>query len=186
MSGDGQGALAAYQEAVRLVPELPPTRARAAVLSGLSQILMLADRYAESEQAARQAIAVAREVPDGRSIEGHARCNLGVDLAFLGRVDDGIAELREAIRIADEELDDVDENARALVNLNGVYLLDGRMEEAATTALEGVRVGDELGLRRRKGVWCRCDGVQILMLLCRFDHAQRLLGRGPRPGPPGR
>jgi DNA-binding CsgD family transcriptional regulator/tetratricopeptide (TPR) repeat protein len=185
MSGDGQAALIAYQEAVQLVPELPPTRARAAVLSGLSQILMLADRYAESEQTAREAIAVARKVPDGRSIEGHARCNLGVDLAFQGRVDDGIAELREAIRIADEELDDVDENARALVNLNGVYLLDGRMEDAAATALEGVRVGDELGLRRRKGVWCRCDAAQILMLLCRYDDAERLLVEGGALDPQG-
>ena len=175
MAGDGHGAIAAYSRAVDLVPEEPPTRARAAVLSGLSQILMLADRYVESEQVARQAIAVARQVADGRSIEGHARCNLGVDLAFQGRIEEGIAELREARRIADEELDDVDENARALVNLQSVYLYAGRLEEAADTALESVRVGDELGLRRRKGVWCRCDAAQTQMLLGRFDHAERLL-----------
>lgn len=78
---------------------------RAAVLSGLSQILMLADRHDESEQRARQAIEVTQQVPDGRSIEGHARCNLGVDLAFAGCVEEGIAELRTAIRIADEELE---------------------------------------------------------------------------------
>jgi DNA-binding CsgD family transcriptional regulator len=185
MSGDGQGALVAYQEAVELVPEEPPTRARAAVLSGLSQILMLADRYAESAEVARQAIAVARQVPDGRSIEGHARCNLGVDLGFLGRVEEGIAELREAVRIADEELDDVDENARALVNLQGVYLLDGQMAEAAATALESVRVGDELGLRRRKGVWCRCDAAQVLMLLCELDEAQRLVAEARELEPQG-
>jgi DNA-binding CsgD family transcriptional regulator/tetratricopeptide (TPR) repeat protein len=185
MSGDGKGALAAYQQAVALVPETPPTRARAAVLSGLSQILMLADRHTESEQVAYEAIEVARQVPDGRSVEGHARCNLGVDLAFLGRVDDGIAELREAIRIADEELDDVDENARALVNLESVYLMAGRMEDAAATALEGVRVGDELGLRRRKGVWCRCDAAQILLMLCRFDDAERLLAEARDLDPQG-
>ncbi len=178
MSGDGQGALVAYQDAVELVPGEPPTRARAAVLSGLSQILMLADRYAESEAYAREAIAVAGQVPDGRSIEGHARCNLGVDLAFAGRVEEGIAELRTAIVIADEELDDVDENARALVNLDSVLWLAGRMEEAAEVALEGVRVGDELGLRRRKGIWCRCDAALMLQLLCRFDEAEPLLTEG--------
>ncbi|HET6939835.1 MAG TPA: LuxR C-terminal-related transcriptional regulator, partial [Nocardioides sp.] len=183
MSGDGQGALVAYQEAVALVPAEPPTRARAAVLSGLSQILMLADRYAESEAVAREAIAIAGQVPDGRSIEGHARCNLGVDLAFAGLVDEGIAELRTAIVIADEELDDVDENARALVNLDSVLWMAGRMEEAAEVALEGVRVGDELGLRRRKGIWCRCDAALILQLLCRFEQAEPLLteGRGLDP-----
>ncbi len=169
MSGDGQGALVAYQQAVDLVPAEPATRARAAVLSGLSQILMLADRNAESEERARQAIAVAQQIPDGRSIEGHARCNLGVDLAMTGRVEEGIAELRTAIRIADEELDDVDENARALVNLGTALWVAGRVSEAAEVALESVRVGDELGLRRRKGVWCRCDAALMLALVGRSD-----------------
>ncbi len=185
MAGDGHGSLAAYEQAVVLVPEQPPTRARAAVLSGLSQILMLADRYAESEDRARQAIEVARQVPDGRSIEGHARCNLGVDLALLGRVDEGIAELRRAIVIADEELDDVDENARALVNLGSVLMIAGRIAEAADVALESVRVGDELGLRRRKGVWCRCDAAQMLTLLGRVDEAEHLVSEARELDPQG-
>ena len=44
MTADTQGALASYERAVELVPAEPPTRRRAAVLSGLSQMLMLADR----------------------------------------------------------------------------------------------------------------------------------------------
>ena len=185
MSGDGQGALVAYQQAVELVPAEPPTRARAAVLSGLSQILMLADRNAESEQRARQAIAVAQQIPDGRSIEGHARCNLGVDLAMTGRVEEGIAELRTAIRIADEELDDVDENARALVNLGSALWAGGRVHEAAEVALESVRVGDELGLRRRKGVWCRCDAASLLALVGRSDEIGPLLEETRELNPQG-
>ena len=185
MAGDGRGALAAYEQAVALVPADPPSRARASVLSGLSQILMLADRYDESAAYAREAIDVARQVPDGRSIEGHARCNLGVDLAFLGRVEEGLAELRTALRIADDELDDVDENARALVNLQSVLLLAGRLEDAAEAALEGVRLGDELGLRRRKGIWCRCDAAQVLLLLGRFGEASALLAEGRDIDPQG-
>ena len=38
-------------------------------------------------------------------------------LAYTGRVEEGIAELREARRIAEEQFDDVDDIARALVNL---------------------------------------------------------------------
>jgi DNA-binding CsgD family transcriptional regulator/tetratricopeptide (TPR) repeat protein len=185
MSGDGQGALVAYQEAVHLVPAEPPTRARAAVLSGLSQILMLADRHAESAQRAYEAIAVARQLPDGRSIEGHARCNLGVDLAALGRIEEGIAELRTAIRIADEEFDDVDENARAVVNLGSVLWTAGRLREAADVALESVRVSDELGLHRRKGVWCRCDAAHVLALLGRTDEAWPLLEEARELAPQG-
>ena len=95
MSADTRNALAAYERAVELVPAEPATRGRAAVLSGLSQMLMLADRFEESEALAREAIAVAQRVPDGRSVEGHARCNLGVDLAYTGRLEEAIAELRD-------------------------------------------------------------------------------------------
>ena len=40
MAGDSDGALAAYEEAVRLVPAVPPSNARARVLAGLAQVLM--------------------------------------------------------------------------------------------------------------------------------------------------
>ena len=93
MAADGEGALASYETAMRLVPAEPPTRWRAAVLSGYSQILMLASRFEESASHAREAIAVAGRIPDGLSIEGHARCNLGVDLARLGSLDEGVDEL---------------------------------------------------------------------------------------------
>ena len=108
-----------------------------------------------------------------------------VDLAFTGRVEEGIVELRTAIRIADEELDDVDENARALVNLGSALWVAGRVHEAADVALESVRVGDELGLRRRKGVWCRCDAVQMLALVGRSDEAEPLLGEIRELNPQG-
>ena len=175
MSADGEGALAAYEKAVALVPADPPTRWRAAVLSGLSQILMLADRYEESAALALQAIEVAGLIPDGRSVEGHARCNLGVDLAYTGQLENGLAELRAARQIAEEVLDDVDDVARALVNLQSTLVSVGRMDEAVEVALECVQVGDALGLRRRKGVWSRCDAAQVLLMLGRFDQADRLL-----------
>jgi ATP/maltotriose-dependent transcriptional regulator MalT len=175
MSADTRHALASYQRAVELVPAEPPTRGRAAVLSGLSQMLMLADRYEESEVLAREAIAVAALVPDGRSVEGHARCNLGVDLTYTGRLEEGIAELREARRIAEEQFDDVDDIARAMVNLLATLYDHGRLEEAAEVGLESVRVTETLGLQRRKGVWSRCDAAQVLLLLGRWDEAGQLL-----------
>ncbi len=175
MSADTQHALASYQRAVELVPAEPPTRGRAAVLSGLSQMLMLTDRYEESEVLAREAIAVAAMVPDGRSVEGHARCNLGVDLTYLGRLDEGIAELREARRIGEEQFDDVDDIARAMVNLLATLYDHGRLEQAAELGLESVRVTETLGLQRRKGVWSRCDAAQVLIVLGRWDEAGRLL-----------
>jgi DNA-binding CsgD family transcriptional regulator len=175
MSADTAHALASYQRAVELVPAEPPSRWRAAVLSGLSQMLMLSDRLEESEALAREAIAMAELVPDGRPVEGHARCNLGVVLAFSGRLEQGLAELREARRIAEEQFDDVDDIARALVNLESVLYDFGRFEEAAEVALESVRVTEALGLQRRKGVWSRCDAMEALVALGRLDEAEPLL-----------
>jgi ATP/maltotriose-dependent transcriptional regulator MalT len=134
-------------------------------------MLMLSDRLEESEVLAREAIAMAQMVPDGRSVEGHARCNLGVDLAYTGRLEEGLAQLREAHRIAEEQFDDVDDIARALVNLQSVLYDHGRFEEAAEVALENVRVTEMLGLQRRKGVWSRCDAIDVLLALGRFDEA---------------
>jgi DNA-binding CsgD family transcriptional regulator len=176
LAGDPYSARAAYEKAVGLVPASPPTRARAAVLSGLSQILMLADhRYADSAVLAREAIEMARELPDARSVEGQARCNLGVDLAFTGQVDEGIAELHAARRIAEDQLADVDENTRALVNLNRALLFAGRLDEAVAVARESVLVCESTGLRRRWGIWCRCEVATTLLLLGRYEEAEVLL-----------
>ncbi len=185
MSANTQDALSAYERAVELVPAEPPTRGRAAVLSGLSQMLMLADRYHESESLAREAIAVARSVPDGRSVEGHARCNLGVDLTYTGRLEEGVTELREARRIAEEQFDDVDDIARAMVNLIATLYDHGQLEEAAEVGLESVRVTETLGLQRRKGVWSRCDAAQVLLLLGRWGEAGQLLDEARQLRPQG-
>lgn len=185
MAADGVGAMDAYERAMDLVPAEPPTSWRAAVLSGYSQILMLRGRFQESAQSAEEAIRMTRAVGDARSIEGHARNNLGVDLAHMGRVEDGIAQLRLARAIAEEQFDDVDDIARAVVNLQSVLLDADRIEEAAAAAIEGVGVVDALGLQHRKGVWARCDAAEALLRLGRYDHARRLLDEAVALDPPG-
>ena len=186
MAADGQGSIASYERAVSLLPDGGgPTRWRAAVLSGYSQILMLAGRYEESEQFARQAIDIAGKALGSRSIEGHARNNLGIDLTRFGRIDEGIAELLLARQIAEEEADDADDVARAIVNLADVYRSCGRMEEAVEVAIEGVEVSDRLGIERRKGVWCRCDAAEAMIALGRYDDARTVLDEAAALVPEG-
>ena len=107
-----------------------------------------------------------------RSIEGHARNNLGVCLSRLGHLDDGVAELTRARQIAEEEQDDSDDVARALVNLAAVYRNAGMMAEAAEVAREGIEVSERLGIERRKGVWCRCDAAEALIALGEYAQAR--------------
>ena len=175
MAADGERAGEAYRRAVELVPAEPVTRWQAAIVSGYSQVLMLTGRFEEARTEAERAIALAQRVPDGRSTEGHARNNLGCALGHLGEVDRGIEELRTAARIAREELDDVDDIARAIVNLNSVLFDAGRFDEALAVSLGGIATVDQLGLQRRKGVWCRCDAVDSLIVLGRSDEAEALL-----------
>ncbi len=184
MAAEGQRAVAAYRRAVELVPDDPVTNWQAAITSGYAQVLMLSGWFAEARVQAERAIALARQVPDGRSTEGHARNNLGAALAHLGEVDRGIAELQEAARIAQEEFVDVDEIARAIVNLHSVLYDAGRYAEALEVARHGIAVVDQLGLQRRKGTWCRCDAVDALIALGRYDEAQALLdeAEGVDPG----
>jgi DNA-binding CsgD family transcriptional regulator len=186
MAADGQGSLAAYEKGVELLPtRAGPSRWRAAVLSGYSQILMLAGRYRESEGYAREAIEVAAKALGARSIEGHARNNLGVCLSRLGRHEDAVAELERARRIAEEEGDDSDDVARALVNLADVYRTSGMMAEGEKVAREGIVVSERLGIERRKGVWCRCDAVEALIALGRYDDARQLVEESQSLDPQG-
>lgn len=185
MAAEGEEALAAYERAVELVPSEPISSWRAAVLSGYSQVLMLASRFEESLPLAREAVEIARNVPGARSIEGHARNNLGVDLAHFGRIDEGIEQLEMARRIADEEFVDVDDIARAIVNLHSVLFDAGRMAEAADVALDGIEVVEALGLAHRKGVWCRCDAAMALISLGRNAQVMRLLDEADALDPQG-
>lgn len=175
MAAEGEHALTAYRRAVDLVPEDPVTYWQAAIISGYSQVLMLSGRFDEARAQAELAIDLARQVPDGRATEGHARNNLGVALAHLGEVDRGIEELRAAARIAREGSDDVDDVARAVVNLSAVLFDAGRFPESLAVALGGIATVEQLGLQRRKGIWCRCDAVDSLLVLGRSDEAEDLL-----------
>jgi DNA-binding CsgD family transcriptional regulator/tetratricopeptide (TPR) repeat protein len=185
MAADGYRAREAYRRAVELVPTDPVSSWQAAVVSGHAQLLVLTGRFSDARVEAERAIALAGQVPDGRPIEGRARNDLGVALAHLGEVDRGIAELRAAAAIAREQSDDVDDVARAVVNLHSVLFDAGRFPEALAMALDGIAAVDQLGLQRRKGVWCRCDAVDALLVLGRTDEAEALLREAVLLNPEG-
>ena len=90
-------SLAAFERAVELVPAQPPSPERAQALAALAGGLMLAWRYDESLPICEQALALARAV-GAREAELRALTVLGIDLAYLGRGDEGLAQLRLALR----------------------------------------------------------------------------------------
>ena len=99
--------LAAYLEAVRLVPVEPASAARSWVLSGLGTCYATSDRPVEAVAMCEQALAVARSA-GAREVETRALLPLGISRVLLGDVDAGLLTLRQARDLA-TELGDVHE-----------------------------------------------------------------------------
>jgi DNA-binding SARP family transcriptional activator/pimeloyl-ACP methyl ester carboxylesterase/tetratricopeptide (TPR) repeat protein len=144
LAGRRDASLAACERAVELVPPHPPSAERAQVLAALANVLMLTWRHDESRPICEQAIALAREV-GARRAEFRALGVLGVDLAYLGHGDDGLAALRQTLRLAEENgpPEDLD---RAYTWLTDVLTMLGRPRESARLAAEGVNVVRRYGI----------------------------------------
>ncbi|HEX4908589.1 MAG TPA: AAA family ATPase, partial [Actinomycetes bacterium] len=165
------GASEAYEEAVRLVPP-DPSAARARVLAGLGQALMLRARFTEAASVCEEAIAVAREV-GAPVVEGHAMNSLGTAVARLGETDRGLAYLEEARRRG-AELGAAKDEARACVNLSDLLDDLGRLEEAVAVATEGIEVATAAGLRRTFGAFLAGNAAASLYHLGRWDETVEL------------
>jgi predicted ATPase/DNA-binding CsgD family transcriptional regulator len=171
----GHGAIAEYEEAVRLVPAHPLRPERAQVLAALGEALMAQGRYRESRELCEEALAIAQELGAFQQ-EGDARRSLGVDRAFLGDLEAGTRELREARRIA-EAVGRVDEVARCFATLSGLLEAFGELEAAATVALEGAELAATQGLGRWHSPFLTATAGRALFGLGRWDEADILLGR---------
>ena len=144
---DGATALAAYEEAVRLVPAEPPSAARSLVLSGLGRFYSETDRPAEAVAMCEEALSVARAA-GARHVESRALVPLGTSQAALGDVERGLATLRQARELA-VELGDVHEVARAWTSLAGALTTTFRWDEAAAAGLEAEAYASRHGLAAR-------------------------------------
>lgn len=169
--GDLVGGMEALGHALTLMPN-EPSRARAHALATLAQHLMIDGRFAESAKLAQEARAVAREAPGGATaVLGHATCTLGVDVAYQGELDRGLALLKEASDIARSEgrLDDL---MRASANRTTLLDLDSRREAALAVVKEGLRDAHAGGLSATYGAFLRGNAADILFQLGRWTEAE--------------
>ena len=179
--GAREAALAAYERAVELVPEQPPSAERVRVLAGLGHGLMLSSRFDESRTACEEALAVADAIGDDRPAL-LALDVLGVDLFHLGRSAEGIECLRDARRRA-REGGMVPDELRTYVNLSDLLLIGGRLPEAARDALEGLEAARRLGYERSSGVVMAANAAEALLGLGDWARAEEVLDAAIRaPG----
>jgi DNA-binding CsgD family transcriptional regulator/tetratricopeptide (TPR) repeat protein len=174
--GDHDRALAEHRRAAAIVPgEASALRAR--VLASLAQTLMLIGHFAEAERVGGQAIDIARAIGDeGRAIEAHALCTVGVAGAWGARGDEGIARLQEALRLA-RELDHPDVAFRASLNLTTALALFGRRDEAIEVTRDAIERARSEGLEVAYGNSLRGNIAEALFLAGRWAEARETIRR---------
>ena len=182
LAGDSDGALAAYRDAVRVLPPEPPTSDLARVLAGEARIMVLRRPGEETRARCERAIAIARSV-GARAVEGHALNSLGVTMLVAGDWVGAERSLREAMRIATELSEFIDVSS-AYINLSECLDHQGRLDEAAELSLEGARVAERVGVLTHS-LFLEGEACWRLVRLGRLDEAQAVAERALAAAPKG-
>lgn len=182
--GDLDGGLAAMEHALALMPG-GPSRPRAGALASLAQQLMIDGRFAESATRAQEARAMSQLVgPAALEELGHATCTLGVDIAYLGELDRGLALLEEAATTA-RQAGRLDDLIRVAANRTTLLDLDSRREQALEVVTEGIRDAEAGGLAGTYGAFLRGNAADILFQLGRWEASERECRAGMEWQPAG-
>jgi DNA-binding CsgD family transcriptional regulator/tetratricopeptide (TPR) repeat protein len=172
-AGDAEGAVAALERAVALVPS-DPSPERATVLAALAQVKMLEGTFSDAERLAREAIRIAEGCgAEGTSQLVHATTTLGVSLGWGEDPESGVELLQKARALA-ESAGDHDELFRVYANLTTVLDLVGRREEAVDVAVEGIEATRRAGLEAVYGNFLRGNAAESLYQLGRWDESRAL------------
>lgn len=148
-AGDRKGAMASVEEALRLIPPHPPSRALASVLGQFAAVQMHSGRPDQAVATAERALAVARAT-DSIADVGQALGIIGWIQVVRGEVDHGLATMEEALAAA-----------TAAQDLGGIALGStliaqmqwwlGREAAARDAALAGYERVGALGLQHAYG-----------------------------------
>jgi tetratricopeptide (TPR) repeat protein len=172
--GDHDRALAEHRRAAAITPD-GPSLLQASVLSSLAQTLMLLGHFHEAIRVGTEAISVARAVgEDGRSIEAHALCTIGVANAWGAAGNEGISQLQAALELA-RKLDDPDVAFRAALNLTTALALFGRRDDAIEVTRAAIERARDDGLEVAYGNSLRGNIAEALFNAGRWDEAREMI-----------
>ncbi len=182
--GDHDGALAAFERVLELLPDGPGVE-RARALATMAQVRMLDGAFSEATQLAHGALdAAAGAGPEARPWHGHALCTLGVVEGWLGRAGPAIDMLEEALAIAIEQ-GGLDDAFRARANLATILDLEGRREAAVEVSRRGIEAAESAGLEAVHGNLLRGSAVDALVTLGRWREAREMAERALEWAPSG-
>ena len=168
-TGSNDAAFAELERAVEIAPAAPPSPERAYALASLAGGLMLAWRHQESLAASEEALALARATAASEA-EVRALTVRGIDLAYMGRAEEGVAQLRQALQHA-EDIGDHWGLDRVYINFTDTLTMLGRLRESARLGQAGLEA------MRRYGIYSPVlvsNLIEALHASGDWDEAERL------------
>jgi DNA-binding CsgD family transcriptional regulator len=177
VAGEAVASGEAFQRAVGLLADRPPSPAKAAVMGRYAQFLMVGQRVRQGLAAVEAALDLARRT-GSRNIQGHAMCTKGVLLAESGRLAEGLRSLHDSAEIA-REAEEADDLARAFQNLTYVQLFAGLADEALAAADAGLQVVRRLGRMLSSGIGITEHQAEAAVRVGRWDDALAMLDAFP-------
>ena len=172
-AGRDTDALPAYRRAVELIPDAPPSRARALALAAEGQVLMLCNRTTESIARCEEALAIACTI-GAEGVEAHVLNTTCGNLSAAGEFEQAITAAKQGLEIA-RRLGLVEEMSRPYVNGSDALDEAGHIEESIAMAWEGIECARELGFDRQWGDLLRGEVAGRLLQIGRWNEAEQLL-----------
>jgi ATP/maltotriose-dependent transcriptional regulator MalT len=164
--GKGGDGLAAWDEALELLPAEPPTEERARLLAAKAGALMLWGHLQDADALADEALAAAHAT-GSRFVEIHALNTKGVTRLATGGIEQSEALLRRAMHMALDD-DEAVQLSRAYMNLSDVLHLAGRTREAYELLHDGA---DRISAFGHKGIWLHLQRAEMAYHLGLWDEA---------------
>jgi DNA-binding NarL/FixJ family response regulator len=177
VAGEAVASAEAFQRAVGLLADHPPSSAKAAVMARYAGFLMVGARVRQGLVAVEAALDVARRT-GSRRFEGNALGTKGALLADAGRLEESLQLLHESAEIA-REVGAVDDLARAFQNLSYIQLFAGLADEALVAADAGLQLVRRLGTMLSSGIGITEHQAEAVVRVGRWDDALALLDAFP-------
>jgi len=139
--GHPEEARRRFERATALLPQSPPSRARAQVLSRFSGFLMADGRYEEAIELALEALSLGEDL-ELDELRASALTTLGVARTQLGDLS-GVDDLRRGVAIAEQA--GSFEHIRGYYNLGGTLAELGELDSASVMYAKGRAAAARLG-----------------------------------------
>ena len=172
----------AFRQAEKLLDAQPPSAVKARVMAGIALAHLQAGHYAEGQERADAALAMAQEI-DARAEEGRALNISGLALGMQGDPR-GETRLRRALDIA-RTVNHIEDLLRGYGNLGLILEHAGRLREAADETMAGLDAARRLDLTNsRQGRLLANNASAALVLLGEWDEAEKIINELSLDRPP--